>query len=238
MGLFSSKSNKKFSFKPKEGFSNNRGISSIGINPFYDRCLSLSKAARNWQIAFLVMSCFSACLLFAYFRLANKTQLVPYVIEIDRDKGSVVYTGRMVQTDYTVDDALIFAMLNDFVINMRSISLDKVFTYKKFKREYSFLGKEMKNKMNAEINSIGLEKKFKEKMSVDVQVTSMLKSSEGIYQLYWTEKSYKDGSLIETTRMTGNFSVIQDINISEEDRKINPLGLIIQDYHIARDISL
>ena len=138
---------------------------------------------------------------------------------------------------YTVDDAIIFAMLNDFVIDTRSVSLDKVFTYKKMKREYSFLSSEMKNKMNVDINNLKLEDKFKNKESIDVVITSMLRNSEDIYQVNWTEKTYKNGSLVSVDKKTGNFSVIQQDKMNPEDLKINPLGLIIQDYHITNDLS-
>lgn len=143
----------------------------------------------------------------------------------------------MDQINYTVDDAIIFAMLNDFVIDTRSVSLDKVFTYKKMKREYSFLSSEMKNKMNVDINNLKLEDKFKNKESIDVVITSMLRNSEDIYQVNWTEKTYKNGSLVSVDKKTGNFSVIQQDKMNPEDLKINPLGLIIQDYHITNDLS-
>lgn len=173
--------NQKFSWKPNKHFSGNKEDFSIN-NPFYDRMLSLSKSCRNWQLAFLIMALFEGGTLLGYFHLANKTKLVPYIVEVDKEKGSFYYTGRMDQINYTVDDTIIFAMLNDFVIDTRSVSLDKVFTYKKMKREYSFLSSEMKNKMNVDINNLKLEDKFKNKESIDVVITSMLRNSEDIYQ--------------------------------------------------------
>ena len=228
--------NQKFSWKPSKHFSGNKEDFSIN-NPFYDRMLSLSKSCRNWQLAFLIMALFEGGTLFGYFHLANKTKLVPYIVEVDKEKGSFYYTGRMDQINYTVDDTIIFAMLNDFVIDTRSVSLDKVFTYKKIKREYSFLSSEMKNKMNVDINNLKLEDKFKNKESIDVVITSMLRNSEDIYQVNWTEKTYKNGSLVSVDKKTGNFSVIQQDKMNPEDLKINPLGLIIQDYHITNDLS-
>lgn len=135
------------------------------------------------------------------------------------------------------DDSVVFSILNEFIINVRSISLDKVFTYRKIKMEYSFLGKDMKNKMNGDINALNLEKKFKDKQTVDVQVTSMLKNSDNIYQINWTEKYYTDGNYTSLKKWTGVFSITQDKNLSEEDILINPLGIIIQDYHITADLS-
>ena len=61
----------------------------------------------------------------------------------------------------------------------------------------------MKNKMNSDINSLNLEEKFRNKESVDVTITSMLKNSEDIYQINWTEKTYRNGSLISTEKKTG-----------------------------------
>ena len=65
----------------------------------------------------------------------------------------------------------------------------------------------------------------------------MLKNSEDIHQINWTEKTYRNGSLVSVDKKTGNFSVIQQDKINPEDIKINPLGLIIQDYHITNDLS-
>ena len=125
--------NQRFSWSPSKPFSGNKGDFSIN-NPFYDRMLSLSKSCRNWQMAFFTMALFQAGTLSAYFYLANKTKLVPYVIEVEKEKGNFYYSGRMDQVSYVADDTIIFAMLNDFIINTRSISLDKVFTYKKIKK--------------------------------------------------------------------------------------------------------
>ena len=43
--------------------------------------------------------------------------------------------------------------------------------------------------------------------------------------------------LVSIDKKTGNFSVIQQDKMNPEDLKINPLGLIIQDYHITNDLS-
>ena len=43
--------------------------------------------------------------------------------------------------------------------------------------------------MNTDINNLKLEDKFKNKESIDVVITSMLKNSEDIYQVNWTEKT-------------------------------------------------
>ncbi|MEJ6469945.1 type IV secretion system protein [Fusobacterium nucleatum] len=225
----------RFSYKPTKSLYLNEGIASPE-NPYYDRMLSLAKNCRNWQIAFLVMSCFTFFSLIAYVRLANKTKLVPFIVEIDKERKPT-FVGRMDQINYIADDSVVFSILNEFVINVRSISLDKVFTYKKIKMEYSFLGKDMKNKMNGDINALNLEKKFKDKQTIDVQVTSMLKNSDNIYQINWTEKYYTDGNYTSLKKWTGVFSITQDKNLSEEDILINPLGIIIQDYHITADLS-
>lgn len=223
-------------FKPSKIFSKNNGEISID-NPFYDKILTLSKSCRNWQLAFLIMACLVCITLGSYINLANKSKLVPYIVEIDKEKN-VTFLGKMEQITYRNNDPVIFATLNNFVINTRSISLDKVFTFKKFKREYSFLGKEMKSKMNTDIQNINLNKKFKDKETIDVQITSMLKNSDNIYQLHWTEKYYINGGYSSTKKWTGTFSIIEDRNLSEEDMLINPLGIIIQDYHISRDLSM
>ena len=77
--------NGKFSYKPKKSLYLNEGIASPE-NPYYDRMLSLSKSCRNWQIAFLVMSCLVFFSWIAYVRLANKTKLVPFIVEIDKER--------------------------------------------------------------------------------------------------------------------------------------------------------
>ena len=84
--------NQKFSWESGKHFSGNKEDFSID-NPFYDRMLSLSKSCRNWQIAFLIMALFEGGTLLGYFHLANKTKLVPYVIEVDKEKGSIYYSG-------------------------------------------------------------------------------------------------------------------------------------------------
>ncbi|MDO4689827.1 MAG: type IV secretion system protein [Fusobacterium sp.] len=226
---------KIFSYKsPKSNFGK---IGELEIfNPAYDRYLNLAKSIRNWQLAFLVMSCLAGISLMSYIYLANKTKLVPYIIEIDKENGSIYFKGRMDQVKYDINDSIIFSMLNDHVMNTRSISLDQVFTYKKFKRQYAFLTAEMKNKMSEEIQNYDLEKKYKNKEAIDVTITSMLKENDS-YRINWTERKYISGNNVETKKMTGIFSVEQVNNLSEEDIIINPLQILIKDFSITADKS-
>lgn len=226
---------KFFSFKsPKANFGK---IGELEMsNPAYDRYLNLAKSIRNWQLAFLIMSCLAGVCLTSYIYLANKSKLIPYIIEVDEKNGSIYFKGSMDQIKYNVNDSIIFSILNDHIINTRSISLDQVFTHKKFKRQYSFLTAEMKNKLSEEIQSYDLEKKYKNKEAIDVQITSMLKENDS-YRINWTEKKYVSGNNVETKKMTGIFSIEQENNLSEEDIKINPLQILIKDFSISADKS-
>ncbi|MDD7410100.1 MAG: type IV secretion system protein [Fusobacterium gastrosuis] len=226
---------KFFSYKPQKGNFGKIGELEFS-NPANDRYLSLAKSIRNWQLAFLVMSCLAGGCLISYVNLANRTKLVPYVIEINKENGTIYYTGKMIQENYAVNDSIIFSILNDHVVNTRSISLDQVFTYKKFKRQYAFLTAEMKNKMSEEIQGYDLDKKYKNKEAIDVTITSMLKENDA-YRINWTEKKYVSGSNTEIKKMTGIFSVEQVNNLSEEDITINPLQILIKDFSITTDKS-
>lgn len=234
MGLLSKRDSR---FYPKGLRETPRGKSVID-NPHLNLYLDLAENCRNWKIAFLIMAGFFALNLFAYYRLANKTKLLPFIVQVD-SHGQPSFQGRMDQVQYQASDIVIFAMLDTYVRNSRSVSLDRVVTYKLLKKQYPFLTKETKNKMNQDINSLQLEKKFKNKESTDVQITSILKNSEGVYQVNWIEKNYKNGSSVDNKKMTGLFSVSQKTGtLSEEELRINPLELIIEDYNISVDRSI
>ncbi|CAL7879477.1 VirB8 protein [Fusobacterium necrophorum subsp. funduliforme ATCC 51357] len=238
MRFFSKKKTySKYYPKGKREIPRGRGTSSIN-NPALNMYLNLAKSCRNWQLAFLIMAGFFGVSLFSYFQLANRTKLVPFIIEIDQE-GKPHFAGKMEQIQFKANDVLIFSMLDTHIMNSRSVSLDRVITYKLLKKQYSFLSKEMKNKMNEEITTLNIEKKFKTKESIDVQITSILKNSEGVYQVNWIEKKFKDGSFVESKKMTGLFSVSQKTGtLSEEELRNNPLELIIEDYNITIDKSI
>lgn len=235
MGFFKQKQYSKY--YPNGKRETPRGKSSFQ-NPSLNLYLNLAKSCRNWQLAFLIMTFFFGISLFSYYQLSNKTKLVPFIVQIDQE-GKAHFAGRMDQVQFQANDKLIFAMLDSHIINSRSVSLDRVITYKLLKKQYPFLSKEMKNKMNEEISSLNIEKKFKEKESIDVQITSILKNSEGIYQVNWTERYYKEGSFLSSQKMTGLFSVSQyPGTLSEEELRVNPLELVINDYSITFDKSM
>lgn len=127
MGLFSrEKTHSKY--YPKGPREIPRGISSIN-NPALNIYLDLAKSCRNWQLAFLIMAGFFVVSLFSYYQLANKTKLVPFVVQIDQE-GKAHFAGKMEQVQFQANDTLIFSMLDSHIMNSRSISLDRVITYK------------------------------------------------------------------------------------------------------------
>ena len=71
----------------------------------------------------------------------------------------------------------------------------------------------------------------------DVQIESINKvaGTNNSYQIRWVENVYNKGTLIDSKRILGIFSIKIEQPRNLEELQQNPLGIKISDYHISNE---
>lgn len=224
-------------YNPEGLFLGKDGKENRPLGTGQDIYFKLAKNARNWQVAFLIMSVFCLILLVTNIRLSNRSQLFPYIIEIDKDSGIIKNIGDLRRIGYNPTDKNVFSTLNQHIIATRSIPLDPVRYGKDIQEQYFYLNEVTQQKMLEYILKDNVEKKMKAKESRDVSITSILKIRDKTYQIRWEEKNYSDtGNIYAIEKMTGIFTVDYIKPTSEKMILINPLGVIITDFSYSREM--
>lgn len=227
--------------KTRSFFGNLETKKNTSSNPFgewNDRYFKLNKSKRNWQLAFIVSALTSLVCLGIIFKISSQVTVVPYIIEVDKEFGTIRNIGDLRKVNYQPGDKNIMSVLNDFIKKTRGIPLDPVRYGKDIQEQYSFLNDVTQQKLLENIENDNVKQRMKDKESRDINVTSILKIRENTYQLRWIEYNYtKEGSLYLKTNMIGVFTVgfLSEDKMNETILLNNPMGIVIQDLNISKE---
>ena len=172
--------------------------------------------------------------------IACQSEIVPYVVEVDKSTGKVISAGNIKDVEYTPQQIEITYFLTEFIKNTRGMPLDKVVYTENWTRASYFMTKDCQTKMEHIIRQEGLIKDFGKK-TVQINIISVLPVGDShSYEVRWTEDEFVLGSGgHQTVAMSGNFT-IELIPVKENDRqllKFNPLGMFISDFYWDKDAA-
>ena len=221
------KENKKFNTESIKKFDD-----------WHDRYFKLNKSKRNWQVAFLILCVLNFISLVTIFKMTSQITVVPYIIEIDKEMGTIRNVGDLRNIKYQIGDKNIIAMLNNFVQKTRGIPLDIVRYGKDIQEQYSFLNEVGQQKLLSLISKDNVEVKMKRQESRDINIISILKIDENTFQVRWVENNYtKEGTLYNSIKMSGIFTIgyLDQNTLGEKTLLTNPLGLIIKDFNVSKE---
>lgn len=199
-----------------------------------DRIGSARAQARNWRLMAFGGLILSAGLSAGLLRQSTASRVVPYVVEIDR-----LGEARALEPadkDYQPTDPQIAWHLGQFVMNVRSVSLDPVLMRRNWLVAYDFAtarGARFLSDYARGSNpfaDIGTR-------TVSVEVTSIVRASDRSFQVKWTERAYERGSLSGTTRWTAILSVVVKPPASAEVLRKNPLGLYVDGIDWSQELE-
>ena len=175
---------------------------------------------------------------------SSKSQLVPYVVEVDKSTGQVLNAGVLKESNYTPQEAEIKYFLSKFIINSRGIPLDPVVYKSQLRSAYAFLTKDGAAKFDSDIKSEKTMEKFGHK-TVQINITSVLPVDNGKmtdegkhYQIRWNEEEYTIGGSDKVTIPMSGIFTVKNIHIKDEKAlEDNPLSLYISDFSWSKDAS-
>lgn len=225
------------SYKPGKKLKIQGGLPSDPESVFNEKYMKLAKSIRNWQIAFLSQTILFIISLLGFIKVATQTQIIPYIVEVNKEEGIVKNIGAINRINYVANDKLIMSTLRNFILKTRSIPLDPIMYGRNIKEAYNFLGEVSQTKLKTQIIEENVKEKIKSKETRDISITTILKIDNKNYQVRWVETSYGErGNIVEKIKKSGIYTTEIIQSNSEEKLLINPVGITITDYSFNNEM--
>jgi type IV secretion system protein VirB5 len=207
----------------------------LATNPFVagrtemaERYMHLSNNAAQWRrISIVLLICCAACV-FAVINTANKTTVVPYIVQVDQhkyrvavepvrpaniDQVAISTIARYIwslKTVFTDREAQMY--LINFVMRSTPAKTQAEDRYKKYLLE--------NNPLDAAIT----------KTSINVNINSVLRLPDRTWQAEWTEVAFQEGKKLWTKHYRGIFKTTVNRPKDMDEIFVNPLGVHITDF--------
>lgn len=190
--------------------------------------------ARNWR--FMSFACLTLAIGMAGGLLwqAGRSTVTPYVVEVDQ-LGQVKTIGPAVEA-YRPTDAQIAHSLARFVQNVRALPTDPVVVRQTWLEAYDYTtdrgGAALNDyaRANDPFGKVG-------KISIAVEITSVVRASESSFQIRWIERRYENNQLAGTDRWTGILTIILQPPRTEDRLRKNPLGIYVNGINWSRELG-
>lgn len=199
-----------------------------------DRIGSARVQARNWRFAafgnLALTTGFAAALI---WQSAQGT-VVPWVVEVDRHH-EVRAVGPAI-ANYTLSDEQIGKQLEDFIIQVRSLSIDPVVVKQNWLDAYDYTtdrGAAALNdyaRANDPFTRVG-------KQQVTVEVSSRIRASPNSFRIAWTERIFENNQLARTERWTAILTIIVQQPRKPDAIKANPFGIYVHGINWSRELG-
>jgi type IV secretory pathway TrbF-like protein/sugar phosphate permease len=199
------------------------------IQAWAERLVSARREGRNWRFVALGSTSLSMMLGLAFAISASRTEVLPYILEVDRLNASRPASP----ASSALSDAQIAYFLARFVKNVRSLPSDPIVVRANWMDALNFVTDRGAQALNDYARSA---KPFMQIGSrpVTVDVLYVVRASESSFEVRWKEHTYETGAIVTSEHFTGIAEIIvKPVNIAETLR--NPLGLYVHAFIWSRD---
>ncbi len=199
-----------------------------------ERIGSARVQAHNWRLMALGGLCLSCAMAAALVWESLQSRVTPYVVAVDRlGEAQAVAPA---QADYRPDDPQIAWALARFISNVRSVALDPVIVRKNWLEAYDFASPKGAAFLSDFARSNDPFAKIGEK-SVLVEVSSVVRASEGSFQIKWVETSYERGSQTARELWTAILGIKTQTPSTVDVLRKNPLGIYVEAISWSREFD-
>lgn len=201
----------------------------------WDERIGTARAqAHNWRLVAVFCLGISLVLAVGLVWINNTGAAVPFVVEVERD-GKVRAVGPVADT-YKPNDAQIAYALSRFIESVRSLSIDPVVVRQNWLRAYDFVS----DRAAVTLNEYARENDpFANvgRLTVAVEVTSVVRASDSSFQMRWTERTFENGATRDTKRWTAVLSLVITPPRTPELIAKNPLGIYVHAFNWTQDLT-
>lgn len=182
--------------------------------------------AANWRWFALILLGINAMLGAFLFIQSGRSNIVPYIIEVDAGKARPVALARV----YEPEELTIRYFLKNLVQNLRSLPLDPAVIKKNWTEAYNSLSIEAAKLLEYELKKSNPMDEAG-KISKIVAVHNVLSLSKDSYQVDWQESIHDtDGRQIGLSEHRGIFNLEIIPPQNEGDIQKNPLGIFVKHF--------
>ncbi|MBI1394326.1 MAG: conjugal transfer protein TrbF [Alphaproteobacteria bacterium] len=198
-----------------------------------DRIGSARVQAKNWRL--MALGCLVLCFFTSAALIWRSTisTVTPYIVEVD-ETGAARAVAPATER-YVASDAQIAHHLANFIQRVRGLSIDPVVVRENWLKAYDYVTSQASTTLNeyAQANDPFADVGRK---SRTVDVVSVVRVSDDIFQARWIEKTYESGALVKAERYTGLFNIISQPPTDAETLRANPLGLYVHSLNWGQDL--
>ena len=190
--------------------------------------------AKNWRLMAFGSVALSSVLAVGLIWQSLQSRVVPYVVRVDRLGNAQAVAPAT--AGYQPDDTEIAYFLAKFVTDVRSLSIDPVVVRNDWLEAYDFAtdhGAVFLNefaRINDPFKAVGTR-------TVSVQVSSVVRVSDGSFQVKWVEQTYDHDALAKTEHWTAILSVVTKDPPNADVLRKNPLGLYVNGINWSRELA-
>jgi type IV secretory pathway TrbF-like protein/sugar phosphate permease len=220
----------------------NRSRHAIKEISLYDRAVDVwearLKAAKiqieSWRLAAFGSITLTFILVLTLITRVGQSSVIPYILSVEH-LGTVRGILRVNQP-YQPSDALVSYFISQFIEDVRSLSMDPVVVYAKWRRAYRYLTDRGARTLNDYASKTDPFSKIGIRTTV-VDIDSVTRVSPNSFTVRWKETTYEKPKLPWTEQYTGAITVVlKDSDVPETLRQ-NPLGLYIHGLNWSHDLS-
>lgn len=199
-----------------------------------DRIGSARAQAKNWRLAFFGCLALSGGLAGGLVWQSARGTIVPWVVEVD--KLGAAQAIAPANAEYRPTDPQTAFHLARFIEQVRAIPADPIVLRQDWLRAYDFTtdrGAQALNdyaRNNDPFAEVG-------KVQVGVDVSSVIRASNDSFRVAWTERRYRDGALIETSRWSAILTIVVQPPRTPDALRKNPLGLFVNAINWSKELS-
>lgn len=224
---------KKINYRPEEDYQTPYEQAK---SEYADLVGRAKKEAYNWRMFTLTVMGILTVSVIGNIYLANKSTIIPYIIEVDNQSGAVLSKNKVEPSSYQPQDPAIKQAVNNFIVGIRSLSTDPVVVKNNWESSYRLTTRRGRDIFLSYRDQFKPEERMgKEAVSVDSMVIT--KITENSYQADWIENVFQIGELnarAGQNHYTGTFTTMIIPPKNEDQLRINPLGIYIDEFHISK----
>ena len=167
-----------------------------------------------------------------------KSQIIPYVVTVDKSTGEVEKAGAFIAQDYTPQEVEVRYFIGQFIQNARNIQLDPVQQEKMQGKAFAYLTQAAAQKYAAIQRNEGFKNKYA-MYTVQTKITGIKKIPDtDSYHATWTEEEFNIASgKQDVKKYECVFAVTTIPPKDDQTLLVNPLGLYISDLNFSAEIG-